>query len=70
MRYLLDTHALVWLVSHEESRLPESLRDSIRYYEDEFAISEISLVEIIQLQQIVISHITLYIIVLAMLHVQ
>ena len=47
MRYLLDTHALVWLVSHEESRLPESLRDSIRYYEDEFAISEISLVEII-----------------------
>ena len=52
MRYLLDTHALVWLISHEEARLPESLRDSIKYYEDEFAISEISLVEIIQLQQI------------------
>ena len=52
MRYLLDTHALVWLISHDEGRLPESLRDSIRYYEDEFAISEISLVEIIQLQQI------------------
>ena len=52
MRYLLDTHALIWLISHEESRLPESLRDSMRYYEDEFAISEISLVEIVQLQQI------------------
>lgn len=52
MRYLLDTHALVWLISHEEARLPESLRNSIKYYEDEFAISEISLVEIIQLQQI------------------
>ena len=52
MRYLLDTHALIWLISHEEGRLPESLRDSIRYYEDEFAVSEISLVEIVQLQQI------------------
>lgn len=52
MRYLLDTHALIWLISHEEHRLPKPLLDSIRYYEDEFAVSEMSLVEIVQLQQI------------------
>lgn len=52
MRYLLDTHALIWLITHNENRLPVSLCDSMKYYEDEFAISEMSLIEIIQLQQI------------------
>ena len=51
MRYLLDTHAAVWLLSADQERLPEHIRNSILYCEDTFAISEISIVEIIQLQQ-------------------
>lgn len=52
MRYLLDTHALVWLITSKENQLPESLIDSLTYYEDSFAVSEQSLIEIVQLQQI------------------
>jgi len=52
MKYLLDTHALIWLMSDQDSELPQQLIDSLLYYEDDFFISEISLVEIIQLQQI------------------
>ena len=52
MRYLLDTHTLVWLLSSQSGKLPESLRESLLYYEDDFFVSEVSLIEIIQLQQI------------------
>ena len=52
MRYLLDTHAVVWLLSSQDARLPNDLRESIRYCEDSYFISEISLIEIIQLQQL------------------
>ncbi|MBR1506289.1 MAG: PIN domain-containing protein [Prevotella sp.] len=52
MRYLLDTHAVVWLLSSQDTKLPHDLCESIRYCEDAFFISEISLIEIIQLQQI------------------
>lgn len=51
MRYLLDTHAVIWLLSSEDKKLPYNIRESIRYCEDSFFLSEISLVEIIQLQQ-------------------
>lgn len=51
MKYLLDTHALVWLLSSQERNLPRDIRESIRYCEDVFFVSELSLIEIIQLQQ-------------------
>ena len=51
MRYLLDTHVLVWLLSGQTSRLPQHLLESITYCEDSFAVSEMSFIEIIQLQQ-------------------
>jgi PIN domain nuclease of toxin-antitoxin system len=51
MRYLLDTHAVIWLLSSQDGKLPADIRESIRYCEDSFFLSEITLVEIIQLQQ-------------------
>lgn len=51
MRYLLDTHAVIWLLSSEDKKLPNIIRESILYCEDSFFLSEISLIEIIQLQQ-------------------
>ena len=51
MKYLLDTHALVWLLSSQDSRLPVAIRESVRYCEDAFFVSEMTLTEIIQLQQ-------------------
>lgn len=51
MKYLLDTHALVWLLSSQERNLPRDIRESIRYCKDVFFVSELSLIEIIQLQQ-------------------
>lgn len=51
MRYLLDTHALVWLLSSQDRKLPRDIRESVRYCEDAFFVSELSLIEIIQLQQ-------------------
>jgi len=52
MRYLLDTHALVWLLSSQDSKLPRDLYESILYCEDAFFVSDITLIEIIQLQQL------------------
>ena len=50
MRYLLDTHAAIWLITKDD-RLPHSLLESALYCEDDFSISEASLIEIVQLQQ-------------------
>ena len=50
MRYLLDTHAVVWLLT-KDSRLPSELLESALYCEDDFNVSEVSLIEILQLQQ-------------------
>ena len=50
MRYLLDTHAVVWLLT-KDSRLPSELLESALYCEDDFSVSEVSLIEILQLQQ-------------------
>ena len=41
MRYLLDTFAVVWLLSSQDARLPSDLRESIRYCEDAFFISDV-----------------------------
>ena len=51
MKFLLDTHALVWLLSSNCKGLPTDIMESIIYCEDVYFISEISLIEIIQLQQ-------------------
>lgn len=50
MRYLLDTHAAIWLIT-KDSRLPHNLLESALYCEDDFSISEATLIEIVQLQQ-------------------
>ena len=51
MTYLLDTHCIVWLLTKRESSLPGTVVDDIRYYANNYAVSEMSLVEIVQLQQ-------------------
>lgn len=51
MKFLLNTHALVWLLSSNCKGLPIDIRESIIYCEDVYFVSEISLIEIIQLQQ-------------------
>lgn len=50
MRYLLDTHAAVWLLT-KDNRLPHNLLESALYCEDDFSVSEATLIEIVQLQQ-------------------
>ena len=50
MRYLLDTHAVVWLLT-KDSKLPKEILEKVTYCEDDFCVSEMSLIEIIQLQQ-------------------
>lgn len=51
MTYLLDTHCLVWILSGRHEELPKSVAEDIQYYANSYAISEMTLVEIIQLQQ-------------------
>ena len=51
MTYLLDTHCIVWLLTKRESLLPGAVVEDILYYANNYAVSEISLVEIVQLQQ-------------------
>lgn len=50
MTYLLDTHTLVWLLTGHTNRIPASVVSDIQYYANNYAISEVSLYEIIQLQ--------------------
>lgn len=50
MKYLLDTHAAIWLMTKDD-RLPGDLLESALYCEDDFSVSEASLIEIVQLQQ-------------------
>ena len=50
MRYLLDTHVAVWLLT-DDKRFPAPLRESVLYCEDDYSVSEASLIEILQLQQ-------------------
>lgn len=50
MRYILDTHAAIWLIT-KDNRLPKDILESALYCEDDFSISEATLIEIVQLQQ-------------------
>ncbi len=51
MQYLLDTEALIWYLTNDR-RLPESIRDDIECSYRKYSVAAISLVEIVQLQQI------------------
>lgn len=46
--YLLDTQAAVWLITGD-SRLPQNIRENIEYRTKRYAISVITLMEIVQL---------------------
>ena len=48
-RYILDTHALVWLLA-DDDRLDERVRDEVSLCEGNFMICSVSLIEIAQLQ--------------------
>ena len=48
-RYLLDTHAIVWLLENS-SKLDTEVREEISLCEGNFAYSDISMFEIAQLQ--------------------
>lgn len=50
MRYLLDTHTLIWLMT-DNSRLPGHVKESVLYCQDDYSISSVSLIELLQLQQ-------------------
>jgi PIN domain nuclease of toxin-antitoxin system len=49
--YILDTHALIWLLDGN-SELPKQIREDIEYYQNKYSINEISILETIQLQQL------------------
>ncbi|MBR3986389.1 MAG: type II toxin-antitoxin system VapC family toxin [Bacteroidales bacterium] len=49
MTYLLDTHSLVWLLT-DEGDIPLTVMEDISYYQNNYAVSEVTLYEIIQLQ--------------------
>lgn len=49
MTYLFDTHTLIWLLS-DSGKVPANIVDDIAYYSNNYAISEVSLYEVIQLQ--------------------
>ncbi|MDD4699195.1 MAG: type II toxin-antitoxin system VapC family toxin [Oscillospiraceae bacterium] len=49
-RYLLDTHVILWYLSGDE-RLPEDIRNSIDYYENEYWFSIESMKEIVALKK-------------------
>lgn len=51
MQYLLDTKALIWYLTDDE-RLPETIREDIECSYRKNSVAAISLVEIVQLQQI------------------
>ena len=51
MQYLLDTEALIWYLT-DDRRLPTAICEDIECSYRKYSVSAISLVEIIQLQQI------------------
>ena len=50
MTYLLDTHCLVWLLSGHSDYLPKNIEEDIVFYTNSYAVSEMTLVEIVQLR--------------------
>ena len=51
VQYLLDTEALIWYLT-DDRRLPEAIRNDIECSYRKYSVAAISLVEIVQLQQI------------------
>ena len=51
MQYLLDSEALIWYLT-DDRRLPEAIRNDIECSYRKYSVAAISLVEIVQLQQI------------------
>ena len=49
-RYLLDTQATVWLLTNNDE-FPRSLREELTYAEAMFYVSNLTIVEIVHLQQ-------------------
>lgn len=49
-RYLLDTHALVGLISGSEEKLPEQIREDIESFRGVYFVSVASFVEIVEKQ--------------------
>ena len=49
-RYLLDTQAIIWMLTND-NRMPDDIRDELRYMEAQFYVSNLSIIEIIHLQQ-------------------
>ncbi len=50
-RYLLDTHVLVGLLSGSSDNLPDSIRESIEFFQGEYYVSVASFVEIVEKQR-------------------
>lgn len=50
MRFLLDTHTLIWLMT-DDNRLPSHVKESVLYCLDDYSVSTVSLIELLQLQQ-------------------
>ena len=50
-RYLLDTQTVWWWIS-QNNRLPKNLRESIDYFEEQYAVSLDSIREVITLLQL------------------
>ncbi len=49
--YLLDTHILIWLIT-ENDKLNEHIRNRIEYFEAVYHVSPMSLLEIVELDQL------------------
>lgn len=50
-QYMLDTHIVVWLLTND-SHLPASIREDIDYYQHRYTVSQLTLLEMVQLQQL------------------
>jgi PIN domain nuclease of toxin-antitoxin system len=50
-RYILDTHVLVWFLKHDK-KLPENIREDIEYFQHEYYVSFLSLIEIDNLKKL------------------
>ena len=50
-RYLLETHVLLWFLENDK-RLPENIREDIEYFQHEYYVSFLSLIEIDNLNKL------------------
>ena len=52
MNYLLDTHCIAWFFTGRHDLLPDDVVDDLLYYGNNYAVSEMSIVELFQLRQV------------------